>query len=164
LSLLEAGVHRGQNVVEHALEESGGKGQQALGEGLLADGDPTAPEEALGVEEPDQLADTADLAPDHGQDEGDHHRESEQALSQAQLAEVIELSQGRRMDQVGEALDHLQIGRSGDGSLGAIALDGPGVAHRAALAGRFVGGVVVCHAWRLPPSASAPNLTVPAWA
>ena len=123
-------MHGGQDIFQHALEECGREGAEPLRQGLLGHLDRAAPEEAFLLQQADQLGGAADLAPDHGEDEGDHHREGEHPLAQAEAMEVGHLRQGLGMDDLGQFLAHL----GGEGHtvepLGAVILDRPRVADR----------------------------------
>ena len=111
-----------------------------MGEGLLADPHRVGPEKALAVEGADQLVDTADLAPEHADHQGDHHRQRQEPRPQAQGVKVSQLRQGGGMDQLGQVLRHLLVGRSHGRALAPVALDGAGVADGTAFLRFGLGG------------------------
>jgi hypothetical protein len=88
----------------------------------------TTPEEPFLTKQADQGAGAADLAPDHGEDEGDHDGQGEHALAQAEAVAVSHLTERVWVDDLGKMLRHLWVHRHTVGSLGSIAPDRPRVA------------------------------------
>jgi hypothetical protein len=140
-----AGLHRGQHRQEHPLEQLGRQGPQALGERLLRDLYWGTPQEALLLEQAQQGGDRADLAPDHAQHQGDHHRQRQRPLAQAQGVEMGDLRQRRRMDQLGQPLGHHRVRWRDRRALAAVALDRPRVPNRAPFLGGWLGGWCLTH-------------------
>ena len=90
--------------------------------------------------------DAADLAPEHGEHQGDHHRQGQEPGAQPQGVKVRQLGEGRRMDQVGRCWAILLIGRGHGRPFAAIALDGAGMTDGTAFLGFGIGGEEVSYA------------------
>lgn len=92
----------GQDVVENALQEYGGEGRQAFRNGLLGHLEHGNPEQRFALYQARQLADAADLPPDHRQYQRDHHRQGQNTGPQFQLPIGILLGQRGGVHETGE--------------------------------------------------------------
>ncbi len=85
------------------------------------------------------------MTPDQAEDKGNHDGQIEDAVAQAEVVKGGDLSQGGRMDQVGEVSLDLW-GRGSEGrSFGAVTLDGAGMADGGGLLFLDGSGFLWCH-------------------
>jgi hypothetical protein len=83
---------------------------------LLADLLGRGPEQAFAGQDPAQLGDRGDLAPDQGEHGGDHHRQAQAAVAQALLAGDRAGGDNRVLEQVSEPGFDLRHGGGGTGA------------------------------------------------
>ena len=80
------------------------------------------------------------LTPEQREHQRHHHRQGQEPGAQAQFMEVDQLGQGGWVDQCGEMLRHLLIGRGHGRPFAPVALDGASVSDGTAFLGFGIGG------------------------